>query len=377
MTDPPPAALLFPGQGAQQPGMGVGLYRAHPGFRTRMDEVLELWRPHGFDLRADWLAARGGPGDDAVRVAQPLLFSLGWAVGRTVLDAGVRPVALLGHSVGEVAAATLAGVFDLSDAVAVMADRIARIDGTPPGGMLAVLAAPGDLAPYTTDEVVVGAVNAPRQLLLSGPEPALGRVEERLRADGFTCRRARALNPFHSPVLTAAALRALPLLAAVTIRPPGLPLHSAYAPGLLTPEHLHDLRFWALQPARPVLFGPALDALLAERDVVLAEAGPGQGLTALARRHPRVAKGGSRVAALLPARPGAPEAERAVFERAIAELAGAPAAVPGRPPAAEPHVPGRSGEPTGPVSRPIRAGLQNGLTRSRSGTGVPVPADSE
>ncbi|GAA0900886.1 acyltransferase domain-containing protein [Streptomyces thermoalcalitolerans] len=323
MTAPPPV-LLFPGQGAQQPGMGVGLYRAHPGFRSRMDEVLELWRAHGFDLRADWLAARRGPETDGVRTAQPLLFSLNWAVGRTVLDAGVRPAALLGHSVGEVVAATLAGVFDPADAVSVMADRIAHLDGTPPGGMLAVQAGPDEVAPYTTDEVVVGAVNGPRQVVLAGPEDGLRTAEEKMRADGLTCRRARALNPFHSPVLMEAALRALPLLASVPIGPPRLVLYSAYEPGPLTFERARDPRFWALQPARPVLFGPALDLLLAEQDAVLAEAGPGQGLTALARRHPRVAKGQSRAIGLLPARPGGPDAERATFEKALAALAGAP-----------------------------------------------------
>ncbi|MGW0707282.1 acyltransferase domain-containing protein [Streptomyces sp. NPDC002643] len=370
MTAPPSAVLLFPGQGAQQPGMGVGLYHAHPGFRTRMDEVLQLWRAHGFDLRADWLAAREGPEADGLRTAQPLLYSLNWAVGRTVLDAGVRPVALLGHSVGEVAAATLAGVFDPADAVSVMADRIARLDGTPPGGMLAVRAGPDEVAPYTTDEVVVGAVNAPRQVLLAGPEAGLRTAEEKLRADGFTCRRARALNPFHSPVLTEAALRTLPLLASVPIHPPRLALHSAYEPGPLTYERARDPRFWALQAARPVLFGPALDMLLAGQDAVLAEAGPGQGLTALARRHPRVARGRSRAIGLLPARPGGPDAERAAFEQALAELAGGPShlGASADSPAADPDT---------RVSRPVRAGLQTDLTRSLPGAGAPVPADIE
>ena len=354
MTAPPPTALLFPGQGAQQPGMGVGLYHAHPGFRHRMDEVLELWRDRGLDLRADWLAARPGPEADRLDVAQPLLFSLDWALGRTVLDAGVRPAALLGHSVGEVAAATLAEVFDLAGAVRVMADRIAQLAGTPPGGMLAVVASPDEMAPYTTDEVVVGAVNGPRQVLLAGPEDGLRLADGKLRADGFTCRRARALNPFHSPVLTEAALRGLPLLASVRPNPPRLPLYSAYTAGLLSAERARDTRFWALQPASPVLFGPALDTLLAERDVVLVEAGPGQGLTALARRHPRVTRGASEAVALLPARPADPDTEYAAFERALAGLVSPPA-----------------------VSGPAPAGLRTALPRSRPGAGTPVPADSE
>ncbi|MFE2414308.1 acyltransferase domain-containing protein [Kitasatospora sp. NPDC059408] len=356
MTDPLPVVMLFPGQGAQQPGMGVGLYHAHPGFRGRMDEVLELWSTHGFDLRAGWLAGERGPAADGPRVAQPLLFALNWAVGRTVLDAGVRPAALLGHSVGEVAAAALAGVFEPSDAVAVMADRIGRLDGTPPGGMLAVQASPAEVARYTTDEVVVGAVNAPRQVLLAGPEAGLRAVEDALRAAGFTARRARALNPFHSPVLTDAALGSVEFLATVPIRPPRLPLHSGYEPGPLSRERALDVRYWALQPARPVLFGPALDAVLAEGAAVLAEAGPGQGLTTLARRHPGVVRGGSRAVGLLPARPGEPDVERAVFERALADLV-EPAA--------------------GPVSRLIGAPLQDALTRSRSRVVGPDPANSE
>ncbi|MEW2549527.1 acyltransferase domain-containing protein [Streptomyces sp. NPDC047002] len=354
MTAPPPTALLFPGQGAQQPGMGVGLYHAHPGFRQRMDQALELWRDYGFDLRADWLAGRPGPEADHLHVAQPLLFSLDWALGRTVLDAGVRPAALLGHSVGEVAAATLAGVFDLAGAVGVMADRIAQLADTPAGGMLAVLARPDEMVPYTTGEVVVGAVNGPRQVLLSGPEEGLSLAEEKLRADGFTTRRARALNPFHSPVLTEAALRGLPFLASVRPSPPRLPLYSAYTGGLLTPEQARDTRFWALQPASPVLFGPALDALLAERDVVLVEAGPGQGLTALARRHPWVTRGASGALALLPARPADADTEYAAFEKALAVLVNPPA-----------------------VSGPAPADLQTALPRSRPGAGTPVPADSE
>ncbi|MFJ8043432.1 acyltransferase domain-containing protein [Kitasatospora sp. NPDC096147] len=353
---PPPAALLFPGQGAQQPGMGVGLYRSHPGFRARMDEVLELWHSRGFDLRADWLAGACTPEADGIRVAQPLLYALNWAVGRTVLDAGVRPAALLGHSVGEVAAATLAGVFEPAEAVGLMADRITHLDGTPRGGMLAVLATPEELAPYLTRDVVVGAVNAPRQVLVSGPDPELGEVEARLRADGFTARRSRAHNPFHSPVLTEAALRALPGLARLTIREPRLPLYSGYEPGPLTGERVLGLRYWALQPARPVLFGPALDGLLAERDLLLAEAGPGQGLTALVRRHPAVTRGGSRSVSLLPARPGTPEAERAVYEKALAELANAPAAGPVTP-AGPAGPPDRSGEPAGALSRPVGAAV--------------------
>lgn len=353
-TQPLPVALLFSGQGSQQPGMAAGLYGAHPGFRRNMDRVLAQWRAHGHDLRDDWAAARPGATTDALQYAQPLLFSVGWALGRTVLDEGVRPAALLGHSVGEVVAATLADVFTLSDAVGAMSDRIASLSDAPAGGMLAVAASVEEAAPYTTAEVVVGAVNGPRQLLLAGPEEGLRGAEARLRSDGFVCRRAKALTPFHSPVLREAALRALPRLAGLPLNPPSLPLYSGYTGALLTGREARDPRFWALQPAEPVLFGPALDALLEGRDLLLAEAGPGQALTALARRHPAVARGGSATVALLPARPGSGPLEADVLLAALERLGAGPTR-----------------------SRGSRPALQSGSAHSVSGTGAPVLTEGE
>ncbi|MDH6132412.1 [acyl-carrier-protein] S-malonyltransferase [Kitasatospora sp. MAA4] len=312
-------ALLFPGQGAQQRHMARGLYRRRADFRDRMDEVFDAWGPGAAELRDDWLAEHPGVDLDALEHAQPLLFAVDWALGRTVLDWGVRPVALLGHSVGEVAAAALAGVFTLQEAAGLMADRVAQLADTPAGGMLAVHASAEQLSGYLGADVVVGAVNGPRQVLLAGPQEPLDAAERRLRADGFTCRRARAGKPFHSPALAAAAELALPGLVGLPLRPPQLPLHSAYRPGPMSARTATDPCFWARQPAAPVLFGPALDGLLAARDVLLLEAGPGQGLTGLARRHPAVTSGRSAVLPLSPVRSGDDASDLETL-RAAAEL---------------------------------------------------------
>ncbi|WP_327676524.1 acyltransferase domain-containing protein [Kitasatospora sp. NBC_00458] len=298
-------ALLFPGQGAQQPGMALGLYRADPRFAARVDEVLALWGAEGRAVRRDWLApdAPDVPLDD-LRRAQPLLFAVDWALGRTVLDWGVRPDALLGHSVGEVAAAALAGVLTLAEAAAVMADRVHHLASAPPGGMLAVAGAPEQVAGLLGEGVVVGAVNGPRQVVVAGAEAPLAAAEARLRAAGLNTRRARTLSAFHSPVVAPAAALGLPVLRSVALRPPRLALHSGYTGGLLDAATAVDPGFWAGQPAAPVLFGPALDGLLAEGRWLLVEAGPAQGLTMLAKRHRAVASGDSAAVALLPARPG-------------------------------------------------------------------------
>lgn len=304
-------ALLFPGQGAQQPGMAVGLYRADPAFAAHVDVVLALWGAEGRAVRRDWLAAEPAVPLDDLRRAQPLLFAVDWALGRMVLGWGVRPDALLGHSVGELAAAVLAGVFDLADAAEVMEDRIRRIAGSPPGGMLAVAAAPAQIEPLLGAGVVVGAVNGPRQVVVAGAREPLAEAEARLRAAGFVCRRARTLSAFHSPVVAQASALGLPLLRGMRLRAPVLPLYSGYTADLLAADQAADPEFWAGQPAAPVRFAAALDRVLATGPMLLVEAGPGQGLTMLAKRHRGVAAGASAAVALLPARPAPGDAEPA------------------------------------------------------------------
>ncbi|MEU0301579.1 acyltransferase domain-containing protein [Streptomyces sp. NPDC006175] len=302
-AEPLPAALLLPGQGAQHPGMATGLYGHDEVFTEAADEVFAALGAPGAEVRDDWLAERPGVPMDHVTRSQILLFTIDYALGRTVGSWGVRPVALLGHSVGEMAAAVLAGVFTLSDAARLMWDRVTRLAGGPAGGMVAVAATPDTLTPYLRDDVVVGAHNAPRQTILAGPEPHLGEVTAALRERGLVCRAVPSSTPFHSPVLAPLAAGAEPAFAAVGARPPGLPLISGYSAAPLTAEQAADPVWWSSHPAAPVRFWPALDHLLSGAGRQLVECGPGRGLSAIARRHPAVLAGRSRVLPLLPAGP--------------------------------------------------------------------------
>lgn len=309
--------LLFPGQGAQHVRMAAGLYAHDPVFTETVDDVLARFG-EADRLRADWLSERPSVPIDDVRLAQPLLFTIGYALGRMLLSRGVRPAALLGHSVGELVAATLAGVFDVGDAVTLMRDRVARLETTPPGGMLTVSAAEHDLTPVLArhPDVAVGAVNAPRQIALAGLDGPLLAVEEDLRAAGFTVRRVAATTAFHSPVLAPLFTDPRPL-SDFRLGSPRIPLWSAFT---TEPVGSPDPGIWADQPAAPVLFWPTLDKLLRTGHYLLADVGPGQGLATPARRHPEVQAGRSAVTALLPARPSAPEAERAAVQRCLQVL---------------------------------------------------------
>ncbi|UQA92607.1 acyltransferase domain-containing protein [Streptomyces halobius] len=311
-----PVALLLPGQGSQYPRMTAGLYGTVAAFTEALDEVFDAMGREGARIRADWLAEQSELPMDHVLRAQPLLFAVDYALGRTVESWGVRPAALLGHSIGELAAATLAGVFSVHDAAHVVLDRVVRLAHSPPGGMIAVAASADQLAPFLDCEVVVAAVNAPLQTVLAGPEGALRAVGERLRVRGVAVRPVPALSPFHSPAIAPYAMGATAVLASVARHSPAVPIHSCATAAPLTAREIADPVYWAAQPVAKVRFWPALQGLLASGEFSLVEAGPGRGLSLLARQHPAVRRGDSGVLPLSPRRVRGPEDEVATLDAA-------------------------------------------------------------
>jgi acyl transferase domain-containing protein len=232
---------------------------------------------------------------------------------------GVRIDALLGHSIGEMVAATLTGVLSLTDAVQMIQSRVAALASAPPGGMLAVAGTPSELAPLLTDGVTVAAVNSARQVLLAGLDGPLASTGQRLLQHGVVFRRARATTAFHNPVLKEYADRAW-RCAPAALSAPDRRVVSCYTAADLDAATACDPSYWSSHPVAPVLFDPALDTLLAHRDYLLLEIGPAQGLSTLARQHSAVQHGGSSVLGLLPVKPGEPAQDRTAALHALAEL---------------------------------------------------------
>jgi acyl transferase domain-containing protein len=304
--------------------MAAGLYEHYEPFTAIMDRAFESLGRAGDGLRAAWLS--DGPTEpfDDVTHAQPLLYAVDYALVSLVLSWGAEPVALLGHSVGEMAAATLAGVFGFPDGMRLMRDRVEQFANTPVGGMLAVAASAADVEPHLIGQVAVAAVNAPRQILVAGPRRELAEVERTLREKRFTCKAVRARQGFHSPVVDAAAARSVDAWQSVGLSRPRRRVYSSQLGAVLPPHLAVDPLFWARQPAVTVWFWEALGLMLDEHeDLILVEAGPGQGLSAIARRHPAVRSGRSRVVPLLPARPGPPQADREAVRRAAEQIGAA------------------------------------------------------
>ncbi|HKD97438.1 MAG TPA: type I polyketide synthase, partial [Micromonosporaceae bacterium] len=319
-ADRRPVALFFPGQGSQAVGMAAGLYGSVPAFTDAFDRCLDLFEATGLDLRGCW---RGGPGQDDInetRNSQPLLFSAEYAAAAMWKAAGLQPSAVLGHSIGELVAATIAGVFDLPGAVTVVAARARAIDSAPAGGMLAVAATPESVADVVAGPVVLAVFNGERQVVLSGPTDALADCAETLNTRGIASRPVPVSRSFHHPMLADAAAAVARVLEGIPLTPPTVPLYSGATGALLEPEQATSPRFWADQIVNPVRFAEAAEALAAAGPTLLVETGPGQVLTGLLKRHPAVRAGTSTVLATLPASAGSDTADLTTALRAAATV---------------------------------------------------------
>jgi amino acid adenylation domain-containing protein/non-ribosomal peptide synthase protein (TIGR01720 family) len=287
-----PLAFLFPGQGAQAAGMGREIYRREPRFREEIDRCAELAAPLlGSDLRELLYPApeRQAAAAAALRrtaLAQPALFAVEIALARLWMSWGVEPEALIGHSLGELVAACLAGVFTLEAAVLLVVRRAALMEGLPAGAMAAVALSGPELAPYLGDEVCLAAVNSPRQCVIAGPLAAVAACEQRLAAAGVAAKRLAASHAFHSamtePILAAFGEE----VARANPRAPRLPFVSNVTGRWATAEETVRPDYWVRQLRQPVLFSAGLAELLADPDRVLLEVGPGRSLANLVHRQP-------------------------------------------------------------------------------------------
>ncbi|HEX2163536.1 MAG TPA: type I polyketide synthase, partial [Thermoanaerobaculia bacterium] len=315
-----PVAFLFPGQGAQFPGMGEGLYAGEAVFRETVDRCAALAAPHlGLDLRELLFPVGAGAGDAAgndaaarlreTRFTQPALLAVELALAHLWRSWGVEPAAgMLGHSVGEYAAAVLAGVMALPDAVAVVCARGALMQALPPGAMLSVALDEEELAPRLSAELAVAAVNAPGQVVVSGPVDAVAALAGALAADGVDSRSLHTSHAFHSPMMDPILPELRRRLAAVPLAPPERPFVSNLTGTWITAEEATDPDYWVEHLRRPVRFAAGVRVLLADPDAALLEVGPGRALASLARRQAVVDPGA--------AEPGAGE-PRAAADRVV------------------------------------------------------------
>jgi acyl transferase domain-containing protein/acyl carrier protein len=278
---PPSVVFLFPGQGSQHVNMGAGLYQQEPVFRRIAAQCAEAFRPLiGLDLRqlADPDVLR------QTRYAQPALFMIEYALAHLWMEWGVNPAAMMGHSIGEIVAACMAGVFSFEDAIAVVSARAAAMQACPPGAMLAVNLSDRELSELPSG-ISLAAWNAPGMAVLSGACDAIDALEKTIAERGVPCRRLNTSHAYHSDLMDSALGPFASALARVRLSPPRLPFLSCVTGDWIRPEQATDPNYWVSQVRRTVRFGEGVRAAAALPRPLFLEVGPMQSLSKIARVH--------------------------------------------------------------------------------------------
>jgi non-ribosomal peptide synthase protein (TIGR01720 family) len=287
------AVFLFPGQGAQYANMGRGLYESLPAFTAEVDSCCELLQPHlGLDLREVLFPAPGAEEQASEQLkqtwlTQPALFVIEYALSRSLMQLGVKPAAMIGHSIGEYVAAALAGVFSLEDAIVLVAARGKLMQDLPEGDMLAVSLPEAEVEAHLGAELSLAAVNEHASCVVSGPGEAIAALARSLAEKGVATRALHTSHAFHSAMMD-------PILDEFTERvrhadpqAPTLPFVSTLTGTWIRDEEATDPSYWARHLRHTVRFAKGLETLLEEPGRVYLEVGPGTTLSTLSTRIAR------------------------------------------------------------------------------------------
>jgi acyl transferase domain-containing protein len=291
----PSVVFLFPGGGAQYPGMGRGLYEHEPAFRAAADECLAALPQAIRDtvqslLFGDLAQPEHGEQLERPSLALPALFVTEYSLARTLQSFGIEADALLGHSMGEYVAACLGGTFTLQQAMQVVLLRGELFEQVQQGAMLIVPMTADEVMALGESDVSLAAANAPELSVLAGSVATIDRLERRLQGEGVEVQRLRIHVAAHSHLLDPILDRFRAGLRAMSLQPARKPWVSNVTGDWIDAQRAADPDYWVEHLRRTVRFQDGVATLLAGGDRVFLEVGPGKALMSLARMHKRATK---------------------------------------------------------------------------------------
>jgi FkbM family methyltransferase len=314
-------AFMFPGLGTQYVNMGWELYQVESIFREQVDYCCEFLKPQlGHDLRdilypnrssQQFQEEQQSPQESSqgldlrkmlgrtqtqsdgqmfsetsllneTYLAQPAVFVIEYALAQLLISWGISPQAMIGYSIGEYVAATLAGVLSLEEGLKLISARAQMIQKLPGGAMLAVPLSQAEISPLLNDKISLSAVNGQSMCVVAGETKAVEALEQQLTERGLACRRLETSHAFHSQMMEAIAPNLRELVETFKLQAPKIPYVSNVTGTWITAAEATNPDYWVKHLCQPVLFAPGVQELWEEQHPILLEVGPGQTLGSFA-----------------------------------------------------------------------------------------------
>ncbi len=281
--------FMFSGQGSQYLDMGRGLYESEPSFREHIDRLFDIAATiTGVDYREILFpspAAVPAASIDATETTQPVLLIIEYALARQLMDYGIKPDVMIGHSLGEYVAACISGVMTFEEAIRLVALRGRLIQALPVGKMISVQMPVKDISAYLSPKINLAAHNSPGQYVLSGDCAEIETLKAQFNASGHHAAMLHTSHAFHSYMLDAVMDEFRLALEAVDFKEPQIPYVSNVTGELITSGQVKDPSYWLRHLREPVYFSKGIKTLQKYQQAVFIEIGPGNTLSSFVRQH--------------------------------------------------------------------------------------------
>ena len=281
--------FMFPGQGSQYINMALELYQQELKFREQIDLCAEFLKSNlQVDLR-HVLYPSEEKSEEAKQllkqtyITQPAIFVIEYALAQLWISWGIRPKALIGHSIGEYVAACLSGVFSLEEALLLVATRGRLMQDLPGGAMLAVPLSEAEVTPLLTSNLSLAAINGSSLSVISGSLEAIEALQKQLSGRSLECHRLHTSHAFHSAMMTPILETFTKQVEKIALKPPQIPYISNLTGNWITESEATNPSYWSQHLRQTVRFANGLQKLLTESECLLLEVGPGRTLSTLAR----------------------------------------------------------------------------------------------